>query len=250
MKNTFITGASSGLGRGLALELASPGARIGVAARRAELLEELVGEIEQRGAEAKAFVLDVTDLRATQSTAQAYLAWAGRIDCVIANAGIGESSRRAPDRAERVAEVFAVNTVGVTNTLLSFLPAMKEQRSGTLVAMGSFAGFRAVPGSASYSASKAAVYTFVEALRMELLGSGVHAMTICPGFVRTPMTDKNHFTMPFLMEPDDAARLMLRAIARQDDVYTFPWQWRLLAKVVKLVPEWAIVRFAPRKTRE
>lgn len=250
MNHVFITGASSGLGRGLALELAAPGTRIGLAARRAELLDELVLAVQAKGAEARRFVLDVTDHEATERAAQDYLAWASRIDCVIANAGIGETSRRQRVQAERVAEVFAVNTVGVTNTLLPFLPAMKEQKSGTLVAVGSVAGHRALPGSASYSASKAAVHTFMDALRMELVGSGVHAMTICPGFVRTPMTDKNRFDMPFLLECDEACRLMVRSIERKDRTYTFPWQMRLVSGVLKVAPEWVLRRAARRKVRE
>lgn len=250
MKHVFITGASSGLGRGLALSLAVPGARIGVAARRAELLDALVRELEARGAEARAFVLDVTDARATEECAARYLEWAGSVDCVIANAGVGEGSRRERVQVERVAEVLTVNVLGVTNTVLSFLPSMKAQGSGTLVAIGSVAGHRALPGSASYSASKAAVRTFMDALRMELSGSGVHAMTICPGFVRTPMTDKNRFEMPFLMECDEACRLMVRSIARRDDVYTFPWQMRGLSYVLRVAPEWFIRRVARRKVRE
>ena len=248
MKHVFITGASSGLGRGLALELAGPGAKLGLAARRTKLLGEVVREVEARGGAAQLFELDVTDDVAVAESAKAYLAWAGTIDCVIANAGIGEG-RGGRGSMKRVAEVFAVNTVGVTNTVLAFLPTMKAQRRGTLVAVGSVAGHRALPGSASYSASKAAVRTFMDALRMELHGSGVHAMTLCPGFVRTPLTDKNSFEMPFLMETDAACRTMLGSIARQDATYTFPWQMRLVSVALRWAPEWLIRRSA-RRTRK
>jgi short-subunit dehydrogenase len=247
MKRVFITGASSGIGRGLALELAAPGAKLGLAARRADLLDALRAEVEARGASAKTFVLDVTDGAATERSAQSYLEWAGGIDCVIANAGIGEGLGRRGS-AERVAEVFAVNTIGVTNTVLPFLSAMKAARSGTLVAIGSVAGHRALPGSASYSASKAAVRVFMDALRMELTGTGVHAMTICPGFIRTPLTDKNSFGMPFLMDCDEACHLMVRSIERRDRTYTFPWQMSLVSLGLRCAPEWLVRRAARRKT--
>jgi short-subunit dehydrogenase len=247
MKRVFITGASSGIGRGLALELATPGAQLGLAARRADLLDMLRAEVEARGASAKTFVLDVTDSAAVEKSAQSYVAWAGGVDCVIANAGIGEGLGRRGS-SERVAEVFAVNTIGVSNTVLAFMPAMRAAGSGTLVAIGSVAGHRALPGSASYSASKAAVRVFMDALRMDLAGTGVHAMTICPGFVRTPLTDKNRYGMPFLMECDEACRLMVRSIGRRDRIYTFPWQMRLVSLALRCAPEWLVRRVARRKT--
>jgi short-subunit dehydrogenase len=201
------------------LELAGPGVKLGLAARRTELLDEVVREVEARGGAARLFELDVTDDVAVAESAKAYLAWAGTIDCVIANAGIGEGMG-GRGSMKRVAEVFAVNTIGVTNTVLAFLPAMK-----------------------------APVRNFMDALRMELHGSGVHAMTLCPGFVRTPLTDKNSFEMPFLMETDAACRTMLRAIARQDATYTFPWQMRLVSVALRWAPEW-LVRRSARRTRK
>lgn len=242
----FLTGASSGLGRGLALELAVPGARFGLVARRRELLESLSRQLEERGCHVLVLPGDVRDTDVMAAAARDFLGWAGGADLVIANAGIGEGRRDERVDPARVAEVFAVNLIGTSNTLLPFVGPLRAQGSGMLVAVASVAGFRALPGSVSYSASKAAVLTFVEGLRMELHGSGVHAMAICPGFVRTPLTDKNDFAMPFLMDCERACRLMVRAMTERRATYVFPWQMRALGAVLRNAPEWFVRRAATR----
>src|SRR5690606_8308972 len=131
-----------------------------------------------------------------EKTSDQFFETAGGCDLVIANAGIGEGRNDLRCDSRAAAEVMQINVIGLTNTLLPWVDRMTAQRSGTLVGMASVAGYRAVPGSLSYSASKAAVMTFMEGLQMELDGTGVHAMAICPGFVRTPLTDKNDFKMP------------------------------------------------------
>lgn len=241
-----MTGASSGLGRGLALELARPGRSIALVARRRDLLDELATELEARGCTPLVLPGDVRDTTLMGQLAERFLDWAGGVDLVIGNAGIGEGRRVTRIDPQRVAEVVSINALGVTNTVLPFVGPMRDQQSGTLVAVGSVAGFRAMPGSLSYSASKAFVATFMEGLRMELHGSGVHAMTLCPGFIRTPLTDQNDFAMPFLMDCESACRLMVDAIERREDTYVFPWQMRLASALLRHGPEWFVRRVASR----
>lgn len=248
MQRVFLTGASSGIGRGLALRLAQPGTAFGLVARREQLLADLARELESRGCRALVLPRDVRDTSAMSGAAQEFLHWAGGADLVIANAGIGEGRRSERVDPERAAKVLAVNVLGVANTVFPFVGPLREQRSGVLVAVGSVAGFRALPGSLSYSASKAAVHTLMEGLRMELHGSGVHVMTLCPGFIRTPLTDKNEFRMPFLMDCDRACDQMARAIERRKATYVFPWQMRIAAFVLRHGPEW-LVRTAARRGR-
>lgn len=248
MQRIFLTGASSGIGRGLALRLAKPGAALGLVARRQELLADLARKLEARGCRALVLSRDVRDTSAMSAAAQEFLDWAGGADLVIANAGIGEGRRSERIDPERAAEVLAVNVLGVANTVFPFVGPLRERGAGVLAAVGSVAGFRAMPGSLSYSASKAAVHTLMDGLRMELHGSGVHAMTLCPGFIRTPLTDKNAFRMPFLMDCDRACDQMVRAIERREKTYVFPWQMRMASFALRHGPEW-FVRKAARRGR-
>jgi short-subunit dehydrogenase len=240
----FITGASSGLGRGLALHYASPGAIIGIVARRSELLSELAREIEGRGARARTFALDVSDSAAMAKGATEFVDRAGGVDLVVANAGIAIPDRIRKGDSESIANLMRVNVIGVTNTIVPFVPLMLRAHGGVLAAVSSVAGLRPMPGRAPYSASKAAVNTFMEALRLDLLGTGVHAMAICPGFVHTPMTAKLR-NMPFVIEADEAVRLMAGAIERREALFTFPWQMRVMTSLMRHAPDWAIRRFAP-----
>jgi hypothetical protein len=189
MQRIFITGASSGLGAGLARHYAKPGATLGLVARREALLADLAGELRARGATVHLLPADVTDLPAMRAATERFLADAGGVDLVVANAGVGIRSALHEGNAEEVARLMQINVIGVTNNIVPFVPTMIEQRAGVLCAIASMAGHRAMPGRVAYSASKKAVITFMDGLRMDLHGSGAHAMTICPGFVRTPLTD-------------------------------------------------------------
>lgn len=246
MQRILITGASSGIGAGLARKYGQPGATIGLVARRAALLGELATELRAQGATAHVYPADVADTAAMTRIAHEFTAAAGGVDLVVANAGVGIKSALLEGEAEPVARLMAINVIGVTNTVVPFLPAMIAQRSGALVAVSSMAGHRALPGRAAYSASKAAVITFMDGLRMDLHGTGVHAMTICPGFVKTPMTDVLHHPMPFLVELERAVDLMAGAIAAERRTFTFPWQMDLVRRVLQRAPEWLIRRAAPK----
>jgi short-subunit dehydrogenase len=172
---------------------------------------------------------------------------------VIANAGVstGTSTERAEDGAV-FQEVLDINVMGLVNTFQAFLPAMRSAASGTLVGIASVAGFRGLPGAGAYSASKAAAITYLESLRVELHGSGVAVVTICPGYIATPMTEHNPYPMPFMMPADAAARRMVNAIERRKRFVVIPWQMGVVGAVLKLVPRPLYDRLfarAPRKPR-
>jgi short-subunit dehydrogenase len=243
--NVFITGASSGLGEGLARHYAVPGAVIGLCARRAAVLADLARELEAKGARAIVYAADVADTAAMEQAAQAFAAACGQVDLVIANAGIGIAHEVLQGKSAPIADLMRINVIGVTNTIVPFVPFLLKQRKGTLVAMSSSAGHRGLPGRAAYSASKAAVITFMDALRLDLRGSGVHAMSLCPGFVRTPLTDKLAFKLPFAISCEEAVDEISRAIARSEKTYTFPWQMRIVGRLLKYGSERMVLRLTP-----
>jgi short-subunit dehydrogenase len=250
MKRALITGASSGLGEGLARLYAEPGAVVGLLGRRQDALRRLAAEVEQRGARAIVYTVDVRDTAKMEETVRHFFEAAGGCDVVIANAGIGEGRREARFDSRAAADVFHINVIGLTNTLLPCVQLMKKQGSGTLVGMASVAGYRAIPGSLSYSASKAAVMTFMEGLQIELDGTNVHALAICPGFVRTPLTDKHQFSMPFRIECDDACQRMKKAIDEKKRRYTFPFPMFVAAQLLRVAPQWVLMRISPRQREQ
>jgi short-subunit dehydrogenase len=242
----FITGASSGLGRGLALHYATPGATIGLCARRADVLADVAAEVQARGARSLVYPVDVGDTAAMAKNAAHFVENARGVDIVIANAGVGSPPGMLAGRSEPIAELMRINVIGATNTLVPFVPAMTARRDGVLVAISSVAGHRAMPGGAAYGASKAALISFMNGLRMDLHGTGVHAMAICPGYVHTPMTARLK-TMPFVIDPERAVAVIARAIARRKGTFTFPWQMRFLSPLLRHAPEWVVRRVAPRR---
>jgi short-subunit dehydrogenase len=243
--NVFITGASSGLGEGLAHHYAKPGAVIGLCARRAPLLTELARAVAAKGARAIIYAVDVSDTAAMKKAADDFVAACGAVDLVIANAGIGIAHRTLEGESEPIAKLMRVNVIGVTNTVVPFVPVMVQQGSGTLVAVSSLAGHRGLPGRAAYSASKAAVITFMDALRLDLHGTNVHAMTLCPGFVHTPLTAPLSGKLPFAISCDEAVVQMTTAIALHKKTFTFPWQARILRYLLKFGSERMVRRLSP-----
>ena len=134
------------------------------------------------------------------------------------------------------AEVLDTNVLGIVHTFQPFLAAMRAARRGVLVGIASVAGFRGLPGSGAYSASKAAAISYLESLRVELRGSGIAVVTVCPGYIATPMTESNPYRMPFLMRPDVAARKIAAAIGRRKRFYVLPWQMALLGRAFRALP--------------
>jgi short-subunit dehydrogenase len=245
MKRVFITGASSGMGEGLARHYGVAGATLGLVARRADVLTKLADELRAGGATVHVYPVDVADTAGMKKAAQTFVKAAGGIDLVIANAGVGIKSHLKDGGSEDIARLFQVNVIGVTNTVVPFCPTMVAQKEGVLCAISSMAGHRAMPGRVAYSASKKAVTQFMDGARMELAGTGVHAMTVCPGFVRTPMTTGIK-DMPFAVECDVAVREIVDAIAARKATVTFPWQMNVLKEVLTRAPEWVVRRTAPK----
>ena len=219
----FLTGASSGIGEALARHYAAQGATLGLFARRETELARIAGALAP--ATIATYAGDVRDAAALARAGADFIARFGVPDIVVANAGIsrGVLTGEAIDMPV-FKDVFDTNVQGTVQTFQPFVAAMVEARRGALVGVASVAGFRGLPGSSAYSASKAATITYLESLRVELAGSGVAVVTICPGFIATPMTARNPYWMPFLLAPDKAARLIARAIGRQRRFYVLPWQ--------------------------
>ena len=246
----IISGASSGLGFALARHYLERGATVAAFARRGELLQALATEFPDQ---VYCYALDVRDVAAVQNAANDFIARVGVPDVVIANAGVsvGTLTEHAED-LDAFQQVMDINVLGMVKTFQPFVVAMRAARSGSLVGIASVAGFRGLPGASAYSASKAAAISYLESLRVELHGSGVKVVTICPGYIKTRMTAVNPYPMPFILDADEAARRMVRAIARQTSYSVIPWQMNWVGRVLKMLPNWLYDRLfvnAPRKPR-
>ena len=241
-----VTGATSGIGKALALHYARPHTSLGLIGRRHELLAQVTAHCTAQGATVMPGAVDVRDQAAMQTYARQFLDQHGGIDIVIANAGSGAPDDLASGEARHHTWLFEVNVIGVLNTVLPFVPCMLQQRHGQLVAIASVAGFRALPGSTTYAATKIAVRALMEGYGWELQRYGITTTTINPGFVVSEMTASNRFHMPFLLQTDAAARKIAWAIARKRRVYTFPWPMAMLARLLPLIPGALLRRAAPR----
>jgi short-subunit dehydrogenase len=235
-KVVLVTGASSGIGRALAVELGRRGAILGLLARRTEVLREIVREVEAAGCRALAFPADVKDARAVRAAADEVREQFGRVDVLVANAGIGVTTDARDLQPEEVADVIGVNVLGAVNSVAAVLSEMVKQKSGQLVVISSLAAYRGLPKSAAYCASKAAVSAFFESLRVDLHGSGVDVTIIHPGFIKTPLTAGREAQMPYLMELDDAVKKIIRAIEKRRKSYAFPWQLATIVRAAMLFP--------------
>jgi short-subunit dehydrogenase len=248
--SVVITGASSGIGLALARHYLKRGATIAALARRGDLLQALSAEFP---GQVFCYALDVRDSSAIQHAANDFIARAGVPDIVIANAGIsaGNLTEYAQD-IDAFQQVMDINVLGIVKTFQPFVAAMRAARHGTLVGIASVAGFRGLPGASAYSASKAAAISFLESLRVELHGSGVKVVTICPGYIETEMTANNPYPMPFILDADEAAKRIARAIDRQRTFTVIPWQMALIGRLLNHVPRWLydnLFANAPRKPR-
>lgn len=236
-KGIVITGASSGLGAALARHYARPGRRLCLAGRNAARLARVAEEARERGARVATHCLDVTDRAAMAHWIGACFA-DGPVELVIANAGIsgGTGDAREPEAQARA--IFAVNLEGVLNTVHPAVAAMRARRpgGGQIAVMASLAGYLPLAGAPAYSASKAAVLHYALALRGALKADAIAVSAICPGFVKSPMTDVNAFPMPFLMPAPRAARLVARGLAEDRAVIAFPWQTRLAVGLMRALP--------------
>lgn len=232
----LITGASSGIGEGLARELGRRGARLGLTARRAEALQKVVSDIESAGGKALVLPADVQDAESIRTAAERLCAEFGPIDVLIANAGIGVTTDGAQLDAAEVANVINVNVIGASNSVAAVIPEMVKRGEGQLVVISSLAAYRGLPKSAAYCASKAAVSAFFESLRLDLEPRGLQVTIIHPGFIKTPLTAGRQAQMPYLMELDDAVQKIVTAIEQRKKSYAFPWQLASIVRATMIMP--------------
>jgi NADP-dependent 3-hydroxy acid dehydrogenase YdfG len=241
-----ITGATSGIGAELARQYAAPGVRLALVGRRAERLDEVAHEVRSRGGQAFPYVLDVCDAEGMLDMAAEFTREHAGADLVIANAGGGVDDDLRSGDPRPLTKLIDINVNGVLNTLVPFVPAMKAQGSGHLVAVASVAGFRALPKHTVYSATKIAVRTLMEGFGMDLAPLGITVTSINPGFVVSELTDrqKDDFPMPFLLDTEEACRRIRGAIARKKTVFTFPFPMAVAARLMAVLPRFAISAIA------
>jgi short-subunit dehydrogenase len=237
-----ITGASSGIGLALARTLASEGCKVGLVARRRERLADLDAQIEKSGGTAAVAVADVAERSQAVAAIHDLAARLGPVDLLIANAGVGAPTTVEPFNVGDIEKQFRVNVLGVVYSLEAVLPQMLQRRRGHVAAISSLAAYKGLPGESAYTSSKAAVNVFMEGLRVQLRSKGIAVTTICPGFIKTPMTEVNEFKMPWLLTAEEAARRIVRALKRKRKVYNFPWQMTLFMKFVRWAPDWLLER--------
>lgn len=250
----LITGASSGIGQALALACYRRGDHLALVARRTD---EVTIWAKSQGFDAaryQTYFADVANIDSIVAAGSQCIERQGLPDIVIANAGIsiGMDTRERGD-LNVMAQLFATNNTGLAATFHPFVAGMVSRGSGTLVGIGSVAGVRGLPGHGAYCASKAAVIAYCESLRGELRGTGVQVVTLCPGYIDTPLTRKNPYRMPFLMPVDDFARAACGAIDQGASYRVIPWQMGVVAKLLRLLPNPLfdrLFRGRPRKPRQ
>jgi short-subunit dehydrogenase len=243
-RHTLITGASSGLGAGLAEGIAAPGRRLTLLARRSSLLAEVAGRCSAKGADVDTVSGDVRERDAMKSRIEAAHAQSP-LHLVIANAGIGGGPGITPD------DIYVVNMDGLRHTVEPSLELMERQGFGQIAIMSSLAGFRGLGSAPAYSASKVFARGYGEALQGRYRHRGIDISVICPGFVDTPMTRTNPFAMPFLMDESRARRIMLRGLARRRARIAYPWPTYWFSALLPLMPAWLVERvFNDRNSKE
>jgi NAD(P)-dependent dehydrogenase (short-subunit alcohol dehydrogenase family) len=234
-KVAFITGASSGIGYELALELARQGYVLALTARRETLLDELAEKVKSIGTDALSITCDVSDQQQVRKAIEETIVHFKRIDLAILSAGISEPTVAEDFSAADFEKLVRTNLLGVSYCLEELVQIMVRQRNGVIAAISSLAADRGVPGSAGYCATKAALSSLFEGMRVDLKRFGVGLVTIEPGYVRTPMTE-SFGNMPLVMEADASARLILRRIESGDRVIRFPLPASILMKLMRVLP--------------
>lgn len=233
----FVTGASTGIGRALALEYAKRGFKVGVTARRGELLEALASEVRAAGGTIETAVCDVSDRMACHAALHELEAKLGPCDLLVANAGVSAETGANPMNVPGVVLMANVNYLGAVYAFEAVLPGMLQRGRGHLAAVASMAAYKGLPGAAGYCACKAALSTYCESLRIELWPLGVAVTCIYPGFVTTPMTSRNSHPMPWIMTPERAAQIIATRLPAKPARLHFPRRMKLLMWLSKWAPD-------------
>jgi short-subunit dehydrogenase len=232
----WLTGASSGIGEALALELASRGAKVALTARRADLLANLKREIESKGGIAECFVGDVTDLNRMKEIVQGIQDTFGPIDVAIPNAGTHIFTVPEQFNSQEYLDLMAINFGGTLKCVEAVLPWMINRGRGAIAPVASLAGYRGLPRAAAYGATKAAMINFFESVRFHLIRKGITISIVNPGFVKTPLTDKNDFKMPFLVDAQRSAKIICDGIERGKREIAFPFPFNWVLKIARVLP--------------
>ena len=243
-KKVFITGATSGIGESLAYVYSKRGATIGIAGRRADKLASVNKKCKELGGNPISYTLDVKNQIACKESAENFIEKTGGIDTVIANAGVGGPDKIFSGSSSAINHILKTNILGVTNTVLPFLPTMKNKQSGQIVIISSIASTRGFLGHGGYAASKSAVKFLADAWGYQLERNNISISTIFPGWIATEMTENIDYKMWFLMDSDTAAKKIESAINKDVREYILPWQWRLIVPIIKAIPRWVITQFS------
>ena len=235
-KTILVTGASAGIGRELAVRLAQRNNRLVLIARREQLLRELIEILPPHPNSHLSYSCDVAEFSAVKKMCEYFNAKAIAFDCLILNAGIGSKFDVRKLNLADFQKVFDVNFLSNVHILKYLLPSMIDRRCGLVALVSSLAGYRGMPKSAPYAASKAALINLAESLRLDLWNTGIKVTLISPGFVKTPMTDKNDYYMPFLIPVEKAAKIIIKGLEKEKTEIHFPYRLSLLAKFGKLLP--------------
>lgn len=236
-KCIWLTGASSGIGEALAFELARRGARLALTARRAEVLEKMVAEIRSKGGQAWSFPGDVTNLDEMKQVVDSIEKGVGPIDVAIPNAGTHLFTVPEQFNSAEYLSIMQLNFGGILYCIEAVLPRMLERGKGCLAPVASLAGYRGLPRAAAYGASKSVAIHFLESIRFHLKRKNITISIVNPGFVKTPLTDKNDFRMPFLVDASRAARIICRGIERGKREIAFPWPFTWVLKIARILPD-------------
>lgn len=250
-KTVLITGASSGLGFDLAKGLAKENCNLILLARRIEKLKELQKEISGMGGNSLIYECDVSNKENVNSVFNKILTENKDVDIVILNSGVSHRAWIKNFNSAHAEEIFNVNVMGIIYCVEAVLPHFMKRKNGMIVGVSSLADARGFPGSGFYCASKSAATTFLESLRIEAKNYGIKVLTVKPGFVKTPMTDKNEFKMPFLLNVSESTKQIIKGIKKEKRLIHYPAQLVFLIKLLKLMPanlfEYLAARTIPKK---
>ena len=245
--SVFITGASSGIGESLAYYYSQKRYTIGLLARRSDRLQSVANHCKKLGGNPMVYDLDVLDQEKCKNAAKDFISINKGIDIVIANAGIGGDDNILSGNSSEMNKILQINVLGVTNSIVPFIPKMKEQLSGRIAIISSIASFRGIPSHGAYSSSKAAIANLTESWGYTLKSYHISLTTIFPGYIDTEMTKGHQFKMPFLMNSDKASKIIANAIQHKRRKVIFPWQWKFIVPIFRILPRFLIYRFTPNK---